>query len=97
MMRVKLALVVGAGIGYVLGTRAGRQRYEQIKRAAGNLWRDPRVQRQVHQAEDFAKEKAPEVVGYLGETAKKAASKVAGKRPSSDSGSTMPMAADSAD
>ena len=96
MMRVKLALVVGAGIGYVLGARAGRQRYEQIKRAAGNLWHDPRVQRQVRQAEDFAKEKAPEVVGFLGETAKKAASKATGKRPS-NSGSTMPMAADSAD
>jgi hypothetical protein len=27
---MKLSLVVGAAIGYVLGARAGRERYEQI-------------------------------------------------------------------
>jgi hypothetical protein len=94
MMRVKLALIVGAGIGYVLGTRAGRQRYEQIKRAAGKMWHDPRVQQQVHQAEDFAREKAPEVVGFLGESAKKVASKAGGRRKPTDSSPTMPMASD---
>ena len=27
----KLGLLIGAAIGYVLGTRAGRERYEQIR------------------------------------------------------------------
>jgi hypothetical protein len=27
---VKLSFLVGAGVGYVLGSRAGRERYEQI-------------------------------------------------------------------
>jgi hypothetical protein len=36
-MRFRLGLVVGGAIGYVLGARAGRQRYEQIKRWAGSL------------------------------------------------------------
>ena len=29
-MRGKVGLVIGLGVGYVLGTRAGRERYEQI-------------------------------------------------------------------
>ena len=30
----KLMLLVAGGVGYVLGTRAGRERYEQIKKTA---------------------------------------------------------------
>lgn len=70
-MRGKLALLVGIGIGYVLGARAGRERYEQIKRAVGGFWNDPRVQHQVQNVEDFAKDKAPDVVDFLSDTAKK--------------------------
>jgi len=32
-MRFRLGLFLGLAIGYVLGTRAGRARYEQISRA----------------------------------------------------------------
>jgi hypothetical protein len=41
-MKVKYPLVVGLGIGYYLGTRAGRERYEQIVAAARSA-RDSRV------------------------------------------------------
>ena len=37
-MRGKAGLVVGLAVGYVLGTRAGRERYEQIKAAALKVW-----------------------------------------------------------
>ncbi|MEO7373540.1 MAG: YtxH domain-containing protein [Terrimesophilobacter sp.] len=70
-MRGKLVLLTGVAIGYVLGARAGRERYEEIKRAAGRIWSDPRVQHQVQNVEDFAKDKAPDVVDYLSEGAKK--------------------------
>ncbi len=70
-MRGKLVLLTGVAIGYVLGARAGRERYEQIKRVAGKLWNDPRVQQQRHNVEEFAKDKAPDVVEYLSESAKK--------------------------
>ena len=30
----KLMLLVAGGVGYVLGARAGRERYDQIKKAA---------------------------------------------------------------
>lgn len=71
-MRGKLVLLVGFGIGYVLGARAGRGRYEQIKRAASRFWNDPRVSHQVHNVEKFARDKAPDVVDFIGGAAKKA-------------------------
>ncbi|GAA1215712.1 YtxH domain-containing protein [Kitasatospora nipponensis] len=40
----KLTFVVGAATGYVLGARAGRQRYEQIAAAAQKVARNPKVQ-----------------------------------------------------
>ena len=56
----KLMLLVAGGVGYVLGARAGRERYEQIKKAATRVKEDPRVQ-EAHQAADLAKDKAPVV------------------------------------
>ena len=43
-MKGKAALLIGAGAGYLLGTRAGRQRYEQIMSTAERLWQDPKGQ-----------------------------------------------------
>ena len=57
----KLTLLAGGAVGYVLGTRAGRERFEQIKSQAQSLWNNPKVQEKATAAQDFAKEKAPEV------------------------------------
>lgn len=51
-MKGKIALVAGAAVGYVLGTKAGRQRYEQIKSNVESLWQDPRVQTKVSEAQE---------------------------------------------
>lgn len=51
-MKGKIALVTGAALGYVLGTKAGRQRYEQIKSNVASLWQDPRVQSKVSEAQE---------------------------------------------
>ena len=40
----KLLVLVAGGIGYVLGTKAGRERYEQIRRAYAHAKDDPRLQ-----------------------------------------------------
>lgn len=40
-MRFRLGMLVGGAIGYVLGARAGRARYEQIKRWTASLRRHP--------------------------------------------------------
>ena len=58
-MKGKAALVIGLATGYVLGTRDGRERYEQIKTQANRLMNDPRVQEKASQATDLAKQKAP--------------------------------------
>lgn len=70
-MRGKLVLLTGVAIGYVLGARAGRERYEEIKRAVGRCWNSPQVQHQMHNVSDFARDKAPDVVDYLSAGAKK--------------------------
>jgi SLT domain-containing protein len=58
-MRGKISLLAGGAVGYVLGTRAGRERYEQIRAQAQNFWNNPNVQEKASQAQDLAKEKAP--------------------------------------
>ena len=40
----KLSFLTGFGAGYVLGARAGRERYEQIRRAWAQAKDDPRLQ-----------------------------------------------------
>ena len=72
----KLTLLIAGGIGYVLGTRAGRERYEQIKRTATRVKDDPRVQEKAAQAADLAKEKAPIVKDKVTAAASTAADKV---------------------
>ena len=82
----KLALLIAGGIGYVLGARAGRERYDQIRGAALKVKQNPTVQEKAHQAADLAREKAPVVTDKVKDVAGAAAEKV---RPSgsSDSGS----------
>ena len=49
-------LLFGGAIGYVLGARAGRGRYEQIKRVSGKLWNSKPVQSGVSKAKSAAGE-----------------------------------------
>lgn len=60
-MRLRILFIVGLGVGYLLGARAGRPRYEQIKAKATDAWEDPRVQKVVSETQDFVKENAPVV------------------------------------
>jgi uncharacterized membrane-anchored protein YhcB (DUF1043 family) len=57
-MRGKAGLVIGLAVGYVLGTRAGRERYEQIKTQWLKVWNLDPVQEQVGKVKDFAKSSA---------------------------------------
>jgi hypothetical protein len=48
----KLTLLVGVGIGYELGTRAGRERYEQIRGSVKKLASNPTVQSAAGKAQE---------------------------------------------
>ncbi|MBU1587727.1 MAG: protoporphyrinogen oxidase [Actinobacteria bacterium] len=71
-----LALAVGVAIGYVLGTRDGRARYDQMKAKVTELWEDPRVVRARKDVEAYARQQAP-VIRERAEAAAKAAPGVA--------------------
>lgn len=64
-MGTKFGILVGAGIGYVLGTRAGRERYEQLKRSASKIRQSPAVSKPM----DSASEKISEALRRGGEAA----------------------------
>ena len=77
-MKNKVLLVVGMGIGYVLGARAGRESYDRIAARAEKFWNSPRVQKQVNTAEDFVKDRAPDVADFLADGAKRVVRQVSG-------------------
>ena len=62
-MGTKTGILIGVGIGYVLGTRAGRERYEQIRANASKLRRFPIVARPL----DAAGQKMSDIVRAGGE------------------------------
>ncbi|QMU96488.1 hypothetical protein FVO59_04150 [Microbacterium esteraromaticum] len=64
-MKGKIGLVIGLGAGYVLGSRAGRERYEQIKTQWLKVWNLDPVQEQVSRVQDFAKSQAAAVPGAV--------------------------------
>ncbi|MGW2339901.1 YtxH domain-containing protein [Streptomyces sp. NPDC001661] len=42
-MRYRLTFIAGLALGYVLGTRAGRERYEKLKKSAREIAQNPAV------------------------------------------------------
>lgn len=61
----KLPFILGAGVGYVLGTRAGRAQYEKMKKAAKGFASSKPVQDVMHKADetvgDYARRQATNV------------------------------------
>ncbi|GGT13359.1 YtxH domain-containing protein [Streptomyces atratus] len=42
-MRYRLTFIAGLALGYVIGARAGRERYEQLKKSARQFAQNPAV------------------------------------------------------
>ncbi|VTR76959.1 YtxH domain-containing protein [Cellulomonas hominis] len=97
-MKGKLAFVLGAGVGYVLGTRAGRVQFEKIKGWASDAWNDPRVQSTVEdlesQAARIAKDQGSAIKDKAVDAVKTAVSKAKGDEPDAadGTGTTPPTA-----
>ncbi len=62
----KMTFLAGIGVGYLIGSKAGR---EKIR----SLWNDPKVQDTVNQGSEWAKQKAPGIQEKVTEAAKDAA------------------------
>jgi hypothetical protein len=87
-MKGKILFVAGLGLGYLLGTRAGREKYDELKSAALKVWNDPRVQKQVEVAEfvsDGAKSIVDKVSGKSAPATKPAARRTTASKPASTS------------
>ncbi|MBT2483732.1 MULTISPECIES: hypothetical protein [unclassified Microbacterium] len=78
-MKGKIGLVVGLGVGYVLGTRAGQERYEQLKTQWQKVWNTDQVQDQVDKVKGFVGDKAAAVPGVLWTGAVKVVKSVTGE------------------
>jgi hypothetical protein len=85
-MRYRATFLAGLAVGFVAGTRAGRERYEQMKKLARKVAESPAVRKATRAAgvkatelTKVAKDKAATRVPKLTETAKNSASKVRGQ------------------
>ena len=89
----KLTLLAAAGVGYVLGAKAGRERYEQIMSGVNRFASDPRVRAKASEAGHVIKEQAPVVKDKVTEAASTAKDKVTHHNGSSTSNNTGTAAA----
>jgi cytoskeletal protein RodZ len=83
---IKKLMFLGAGaVGYVLGAKAGRERYHQITEQAQKLRQNPKVQQKVEEAKSKAQDAAGTAVDKAKEKAGGDASTPAGTQPSATS------------
>jgi hypothetical protein len=70
-MRIKFTLtfLAGGAAGYVLGARAGRSRYEQIRGKADQIVHDPNVRDKASKVASTVTDQATTLAGAAGSTA----------------------------
>lgn len=83
-MRTRLGLIIGSGLGYYMGTKAGRQRYDQLNRLIGKAKRSKAADK----AQDRARAVAEVAAERAKETAAAAKDKVQEKRHQNEDGQT---------
>ncbi|WNI27036.1 YtxH domain-containing protein [Streptomyces sp. ITFR-16] len=66
-MRYRLTFIAGVALGYVLGTRAGRERYEQLKKSARQFAQNPAVRNTAETAAQSGREFAGKAYHAVGE------------------------------
>lgn len=88
----KVSMAVALGAGYVLGTRAGRGRYEQLRDRAQKVWTNPKVQQQATKV----KEQAKQVPGQAKEHLPESIGRMTGSDQDRGTNETMPAGVGSA-
>ncbi|MFI9624614.1 YtxH domain-containing protein [Streptomyces sp. NPDC052042] len=66
-MRYRLAFIAGLALGYVIGTRAGRERYEQLKKSAREFAQNPAVRNTAESAVQTGRELAGRAYHSVGD------------------------------
>ncbi|MFD5816454.1 YtxH domain-containing protein [Streptomyces sp. NPDC127038] len=66
-MRYRLTFVAGLALGYVLGTRAGRERYEQLKKSMRQVAQNPAVRNTAETAAQQSREIAGKALHTVSE------------------------------
>jgi hypothetical protein len=96
-MRFKSGFLVGLGAGYIFGTRAGQERYQQIVGAARTLRENPGVQRltgEVNKTVSLGKDRVAETAAAKAGQAKETVASKVSRSDSSDSGTTATIPTD---
>ena len=75
-MRYRLTFIAGVAVGYVLGARAGRDRYEQLRKAAQRVAQNPAVRTTVESAGQQSRELAGKAAGAV-------STRISGRLPAS--------------
>jgi hypothetical protein len=65
-MRYRLVFITGLAVGYVLGARAGRERYEQLRKSAQEIIQNPAVRNTVESAAQTSRSAASKAAGVVG-------------------------------
>ncbi len=86
----KLGMLVGAAVGYVLGAKAGRERYEQMTASARQLLDKPQVKKVMDSVPGDLGARVEQVANKAADKVQEAGDKVAASGPASSgtSGST---------
>ena len=66
-MRYRLTFVAGLVVGYVFGTRAGRERYERLRQTAQRFAENPAVRNATESAAQTGREAASKAAGVVTE------------------------------
>ncbi|MCF2528526.1 YtxH domain-containing protein [Yinghuangia soli] len=66
-MGTRITFVAGLAVGYVLGAKAGRDRYEQIRKATRGFVESAPVQSAGHAAAGFSRDAGGKAVQKIGE------------------------------
>ena len=91
-MRGRLGLMLGLGAGYVLGAKAGTERYEQLRRLYDNLMSNPKVQEATGKAKGLAGSGIDQAKDAATAGVSKVTSAVKDKRSGSDASSGLSVA-----
>ena len=83
-MRGRLGLFVGFGAGYVLGAKAGKERYEQLRRLYENVTSSPAFLEATGKARDTLGSGIEQAKGAASEGVSKVTGAVKEKRSGSD-------------